>query len=75
MMMCLDMRLRSSIGRAFDSRSKGCVFKSRRGHFSFLFFFIFLSSQARVQMLPIHQFLVYVLVFQFQIFIFNHFEN
>ena len=26
-------RLRSSIGRAFDSRSKGCVFKSRRGHF------------------------------------------
>ena len=30
-------------GSASDSRSEGCVFKSRRGQLSFLFFSIFLS--------------------------------
>ena len=30
-------------GSASDSRSEGCVFKSRRGQLSFLFFSIFLK--------------------------------
>ena len=31
-------------GSASDSRSEGCVFKSRRGQFSFLLFSIFLTA-------------------------------
>ena len=31
----VECRLRGAIGSASDSRSEGCVFKSRRGHFLF----------------------------------------
>ena len=36
----LSMRLRGAIGSAFDSRSKGCVFESRRGHDPFYLSFM-----------------------------------
>ena len=40
----VNVRGRSSNGRALDSKSNGCGFKSRRPHFFILFFSILLNN-------------------------------